>query len=179
MSNLLTTRVVVDDDGRNASISFVVAGSPPVQQRPRMNCEHKKWVPTYYDPSKIKKKLWKEDLVKALTNNGISSFPFFKSNKTDNMVSDGLRIECVFHISRRRKDYRSKMSKLFLKDKNEIQKYPATKDTDNMMKFVMDAYHDVLYDDDKCVVTISATKKFLDESERESGPYTTIRINTI
>ena len=46
------------------------------------------------------------------------------------MFSDGLRIDCVFHISRRRKDYRSKMGKLFLKD--DIQKYPATKDTDNM-----------------------------------------------
>lgn len=178
MSNLLTRSVNVVDDGRIVSISFVVAGAPPVQQRPRMNCEHKKWVPTYYDPSKKMKKLWKGDLLTALTNYGISSFPFFKMSKTDNMVSDGLRIECVFHISRRRKDYRSKMGKLFLKD-DDIQKFPATKDTDNMMKFVMDAYHDVLYDDDKCVVTLSATKKFLDESERESGPYSTIRITTI
>ena len=177
MSTLLTKSVAVVDDGRIVLVLFVVAGSPPVQQRPRTNCEHKKWVPTYYYPSKKMKKLWKEDLLKALTNYGISSFPFFKSSWTDNMVSDGLRIDCVFHISRRRKDYRSKMGKLLLKD--DIQKYPATKDTDNMMKFVMDAYHDVLYDDDKCVVTLSATKKFLEESERESGPYTTIRITTI
>ena len=142
MSNLLTKSVAVVDDGRIVSLSFVVAGAPPVQQRPRMNCEHKKCVPTYYDPSKKKKKLWKEDLLKSLMNHGITTFPFFKSTTTDNMVSDGLRIDCVFHISRRRKDYRSKMGKLLLKD--DIQKYPATKDTDNMMKFVMDAYHDVL-----------------------------------
>jgi Holliday junction resolvase RusA-like endonuclease len=177
MSELRVSKVAVAEDDCNLSLSFVVAGDPPVQQRPRMNCKWNKKVPTYYDPSSLKKKTWKKDLEKALVNYGNISFPFFKEKHTDNMKSDGLHLDVVFFIGRRRSDYRSKMGTLYLKD--DVQKYPGTKDTDNMLKLVMDACHDVLYDDDKCVVSFSASKKFVPEEERERGGYTTIRFITL
>jgi Holliday junction resolvase RusA-like endonuclease len=177
MSKLATTGIAVVEDGSNLSLSFVVAGAPQVQQRPKMSPKKGKRVPTYYDPSSLKKKDWKKDLKKALVNYGVSSFPFFKEKNTHNMQSNGLHLEVVFYIRRRQLDYRSKMGTKILKD--EYQKYPGTKDIDNMLKFVMDAYHDVLFDNDNCVVQVSASKKFVKEEEREKGAYTTIRISTI
>lgn len=177
MSDLRVSKVAVAEDGRNLSLSFVVAGDPPVQQRPRMNCKKAKKVPIYYDPSSLTKKTWKKDVAKALATHGVTSFPFFKEKDTDIMQSEGLQIDVVFYVGRRRCDYRTKKGILYLKD--VFQKYPGKKDTDNMLKFVMDAAHDVLYDDDKCVVKISASKKFVAEEDRERGAYTTIRISTL
>ena len=104
-------------------------------------------------------------------------FLFFKEKNTHNMQSDGLHLEIVFYIRRRQLDYRSKMGTKILKD--EYQKYPGTKDFDNMLKFVMDAYLDVLLDNENCVVQVSALIKFVKEEEREKEAYTTIRISTI
>ena len=177
MPELATTDIAVLKDGSNLSLSFVVAGASQVQQRPKMSPKKGRRVPIYYDPSSLKKKDWKNDLKKALVNYGVSSFPFFKEKNTNNMQSDGLYIEVVFYIRRRQLDYRSKMRTKILKD--ECQKYPGTKDIDNMLKFVMDAYHDVLFDNDNCIVQVSASKKFVKEEEREKGAYTTIRISTI
>ena len=68
MSNSITKNVVVLEEGCMLSISFVVDCAPPVQQRTRMHSNNKKgkakWVPTFYDPSKLKKKygkkIWKK-----------------------------------------------------------------------------------------------------------------------
>ena len=43
----------------------------------------------------------------------------------------------------------------------------------------MDAYLDVLLDNENCVVQVSALIKFVKEEEREKEAYTTIRISTI
>ena len=172
MSDISTTKVVVVEDGNKLSLSFVIAGDPPVQQRPRFS--FKRVFKKVHDPSSLKKKIWKESLVNALVDYGVTGFPLFKDKHTDIMQSDGLTIEAVFYVSRRRVDYRSKMGTLYLKD--DVQKYPGRKDVDNLLKFVMDASHDVLYDDDKCIVQIRASKRFVPEAERGRGAYTTIFI---
>ena len=178
MLDLTTTEVVIVEDETNLSLSFVIAGDPPVQQRPRMNCKKAvKSVPIYYDPSSLKKKAWKKSVVKALVDYGVKSFPLFKEKHTDIMQSDGLSIDVLFYVRRRRSDYRSKKGILYLKD--VVQKYPGKKDTDNMLKFVMDALHEVLYDDDKCIVKICASKKFVDEDKKEVGGYTALRITSL
>ena len=126
----------------------------------------------------MKKKFWKESLSNALVDYCVTGFPFFTEEDTDTMQSDGLVIDVVFfYVRRRRLDYRSKNRILYLKE--DVQKYPGRKDVDNMLKFVMDAAHDVLYDDDKCVVEIRASKKFVPEHDKGRGGYTTVFITTI
>lgn len=175
MSALAVGDVVLVEDGNNPSLSFVVAGAP-VQERPKMNFKGKK-KPNIYDPSSVQKKRWRKGIEKALVDYGVTSFPVFKKKHTDQMQSKGLHIDALFCINRRAADYRIVKGKMVLKE--EHQKYPGTKDTDNMLKFVMDAAHKVLYEDDKCVVKISAFKKFLEEDEKTKGQYTAIRITTL
>ena len=116
-------------------------------------------------------------LHSALADCGVSVFPFFSKENTDIMKFPGLEIDVVFYIKRRRADYRMYRGELVLLD--DHQKYPGTKDVDNMAKFIMDAFHNVLYHNDNCVVKISATKKFVKEEEKKGGPKTTITISQV
>ena len=176
MSNLATTDVAIAGDGRNLSLSFVVAGDPQAQYRTKSNWKARK-VAKFYDPSCIAKADWKQDLRKALADCGVTKFPFFGKEHTDIDQAEGLYIDIEFYILRCKKDYKKVKGVDVLKD--EYQKYPGKKDTDNMIKFVMDAAHTVLYDDDKCVCKISAVKKFVSEDEKKRGPYTKIFITTM
>ena len=56
-------------------------------------------------------------------------------------------------------------------------RYPSTKDTDNMTKFVMDALHGIVYNNDNIVVIINATKHFVAGYYDE--PYTTVQLMTV
>ena len=176
MSAFTVVDVVFIEGGNNPSLSFVVTEAP-VQKRGKMNWKNQKKGPIYYDPSSQDKKAWKKALEKALVAYGVTSFPVFKAENTDQMQSEGLHIEAVFHMKRIADDYRVVRGTKVLKDQH--QKYPGQKDTDNMLKFVMDAAHKVLYDDDKCVVEISAKKKFVEEDEKNFGPHTAIRITKL
>ena len=55
--------------------------------------------------------------------------------------------------------------------------YPSTKDVDNMIKFVMDALHGIVYANDNIVVGINATKKFVAGYTDE--PYTTVLLKRL
>lgn len=98
-------------------------------------------------------------------------------NATNEIASKGLHLEVSFHVKRNESDYRIKRGKKVLRDSHQL--YPRRKDTDNMLKFVMDALHGVVYTDDKCVVSVSATKLFLTEDEKDDGEYSEIRIYAI
>jgi Holliday junction resolvase RusA-like endonuclease len=176
MSNLTASNLAIAEDGRNLSLSFDVAGDPPVQQRARNTWRTRK-IPVFYDPSSGAKARFNRDLRQALADCGVKVFPFFAEEKTDQMQSEGLHFDAVFYMKRCRKDYKMVKGVEVLKDAH--QKYPGKKDTDNMMKFIMDAAHNVLYKDDKCVVKITAVKKFVSEEEKNRGPYTTIYISTL
>jgi Endodeoxyribonuclease RusA len=61
--------------------------------------------------------------------------------------------------------------------KPDHQLYAAKTDIDNMLKFIMDAMHKVLYDDDTAIVDAHVVKEFVsDLSYNNVNPYTTISI---
>lgn len=168
--------VVAGSVGTNQpELSMKVIAAPPVQQRPKIVWK-KRFFPTYYDPSARDKLSFRYGLHNELVSCGHVAFPFFL-NATNEMASKGLLLEVSFHVKRRGLDYRTKRGNKVLKE--DHQHYPRRKDTDNMLKFVMDAMHGVVYTDDKCVVSVSATKLFLTEEEKHDGEYTKIRISTI
>ena len=149
MKELTTSNLAIAEDGINRSLSFDVAGDPPSQQRHRSTWKTRK-VPTFYDPSAGPKARFSLELRKALVDCGVDVFPFFGAETTDQMKSSGLHFDAVFYMKRTKKDYKMVKGVEVLKD--NYQKYPGKKDTDNMMKFIMDAAHNVIYNDDKCVV---------------------------
>lgn len=163
--------VVYVSDKHNPLLSFVVDGDPFVQQRPKITYKGKN-KPIYYDPSSYDKKLWRKLLTIALKEVGITSFPVFKKTDTDQLFSSGLEIEVNFYFKRRANDFTKVKDTLVLKQDHQL--YPGTKDIDNMLKFVMDAAHELIYDDDKCIVNVIATKRFVDRHDQSA--YSFIRI---
>jgi Holliday junction resolvase RusA-like endonuclease len=160
--------VLALDAEMNRSISFDVVGEPPVQQRPRITYK-KRDVPVYYDPSGSEKRIYKQAVRTGLQESAITVFPIFSS---DPMVNAGLSITMVFYLSRRVVDYRIISGVTVVRDNHQL--FPPLKDVDNMAKFVMDALHDVMYDNDNCVVKITARKEFV-----EGDPYTTVLVQQI
>jgi Holliday junction resolvase RusA-like endonuclease len=153
------------------SISFDVLGDPPVQQRPKI-CYRKRFRPVYYDPSGKEKREYKAAVVAELQATGITDFPVFDG---DAYTSSGISITLTFHLPRYQVDYRRSLGNWILRDRHH--RYPSSKDTDNMVKFVMDALHGVMYANDNCVVSITATKYFL--PVLDSTPYTTILVQEL
>jgi Holliday junction resolvase RusA-like endonuclease len=168
--------LVVAQSDNMQSLSFTALGAPLVQQRTKITWRGRRF-PHVYDPCALSKEEWQGHLHRALVDCGVSVFPFFSEATTENMQSDGLQIDVVFHMMRVRSDYRVCKGKLVLLDNH--QKYPGTKDVDNMVKYIMDVFHDVLYENDNCVVKIIASKKFVKEDEKTRGAYTTISVSTI
>ena len=155
-------------------VVFTVHGAPPVQQRPKMVWKLRK-SPVYYDPSAMLKVQWRGLLKKELVGCGVNVFPFFNNETPES--SKGISLDITFFLMRRRADYCMKKGVRVLKDRHQL--YPGFKDTDNMVKFVMDALHIVMYRDDKCVVRVTASKQFVDESDIAEGAYTKIRISKV
>jgi Holliday junction resolvase RusA-like endonuclease len=158
--------------GNKPELSFIVEGRPPVQQRPKIVWKTRR-SPVYYDPSSRLKRLWRYLLKKELDDCGITTFPFFPNE--GQQTSNGIMLEVVFFFSRPTRDFRTKKGIRVLKDVH--QKYPGSKDTDNMLKFIMDAMHIVIYADDRCVVRVTAEKRFVENYDNK--PYTTIRIRKV
>ena len=50
---------------------------------------------------------------------------------------------------------------------------------DNLLKFVMDALHNVVYANDEVVVKITASKNFVPEEVKMEEPYSIISIKKI
>jgi Holliday junction resolvase RusA-like endonuclease len=156
-------------------LSFVVKGRPPVQQRPKIVWKTRA-APVYYDPSAREKRLWRLLLKRELIDCGVNlQHPFFP-NETQ-QSSKGIFLNVVFFFARPSRDFRTKNGIRVLKDVH--QKYPGSKDTDNMVKFIMDAMHIVIYNDDKCVARLLAEKRFVDENDASNKPYTQIRMTKI
>ena len=176
MPGVTIVDVIVAQSDIQKSLSFTAMGDPQVQQRPRITWRGR-MMPVVYDPCAGSKVEWRGHLHRALVDCGVSVFPFFSFENTDAMQSSGLQIEVVFHIMRRRADYKMFRGELVLL--NNHQKYPGTKDVDNMVKYIMDVFHNVLYRNDNCVVKIIASKKFVKEDEKKGGAYTTISVSTL
>ena len=166
------TDMIAVTSGSKPELSFVVKGRPPVQQRPKIVWKTIR-SPVYYDPSAREKRLWRRLLKKELDDCRVTHYPFFPNG--GQLTSKGIMLEVVFFFSRPTRDFRTKKGIRVLKDVH--QKYPGSKDTDNMLKFIMDAMHIVIYADDRCVVRVTAEKRFVDEYDHK--PYTTIRITKV
>lgn len=174
MSSIIDLVVTQSDD--NPSISFVIVGDPIVQQRPKMTYKSRKF-PIMYDPSRNEKIIFKNAIKQSLIVHGYNDFPFFKINHTDPFHSKGLYLNVTFYCNRCKDDYRIKSGMLLRKERVHV--YPSKKDTDNMLKFVMDGFDNIIYDDDKCIVKITAEKKFIREEDMDKGGYTKVIITLI
>ena len=163
---------VTSSTSTKPELSFVVKGRPPVQQRPKITWKTRK-SPVYYDPSAREKRLWRLLLKRELADCGVNlALPFFPNENQQS--SKGIILDVVSFFARPSRDFCTKKGIRVLKDVH--QKYPGSKDTDNMVKFIMDAMHIAIYHDDKCVVRVMAEKRFVDENDATNKPYTTIRI---
>jgi Holliday junction resolvase RusA-like endonuclease len=153
------------------SVSFDVLGDPPVQQRPKIAYRGRSR-PVYYDPSGVEKRHYKAAIKAELMSTGITQFPIFAGDATS---SEGVSITLSFFLPRFQADYRRYRGNYVLREVHH--RYPSSKDTDNMVKFVMDCLHDVFYANDNCVVSIIATKYFLPEGR--SDAYTTVMLQEL
>jgi Holliday junction resolvase RusA-like endonuclease len=86
-------------------------------------------------------------------------------------------LEVCFYFGHIRADYHWLNGAMVLKDAHQL--YPMKKDIDNLLKFVMDAMHNVVYSNDKSVVRVITSKKFIFNAEFNAILYTTIFIGVI
>jgi Holliday junction resolvase RusA-like endonuclease len=170
---------LVSQGGKNPDLSFVVKGGAfPAKERPRMSSatrgrKKKTWM---YNPSALADRAFQAALYKALKDCGVSRFPFFAPEETNNKTSKGLILEVDFYINRIKSDFKKVKGVEQLKD--NCQQFTTRKDTDNMLKFLMDTFNNIVYDDDRCVVKLYAGKHLLNTTEKAAS-YATIRIRKI
>jgi Holliday junction resolvase RusA-like endonuclease len=136
-------------DPSDKALSFVVVGDPPVQRRHRIAWRHmfgactskkdRRRNPIIYDPSAREKAAFRSAVRAAMEEINIAAFPYFDAEEP-------LMLVVGFAFAR----------PLF-----GFQAYPRRKDLDNLVKFVMDACHDVLYENDNVAVRLDAEKSFV------------------
>ena len=110
------------------------------------------------------------ELRTALVAAGITKFPYFNWDEQNITFAGGLQIEIVFFFGRNKADYRVVGREPLLR--TEYQSFPSGKDIDNMLKFIMDAFHGVIYNNDNIVVNVRMEKKFVSEKKKERGDKT-------
>jgi hypothetical protein len=137
------------------TLSFTVMGEPPVQKRHKIAWKGLigGWVsrrkPIIYDPSASLKKQYAEQVREAMVAMGLTP-PFFAAGYND----DGLIMELHFFLGRPASHYNVLGNRV----KAAAPKYPKGKDVDNMEKFVADALHGVVYNNDN-IIRKSTTEK--------------------
>ena len=150
------------------SLSFIVAGEPAVQQRPKIAYRYRT-IPVYYDPSSTEKKNWKKLFIKFLKDNNVET-PVFGSNP---LMDSGITLKIHFYLSRPENDFLKKKNGTKTR-KSVYHHYPSMKDIDNMIKFYMDAMQEVAYKNDHVICELVSSKKFLDDSS--TFPFTQVLI---
>ena len=135
---------IVSQGGKRI-ISFRMLGEPPVQQHHRIafrGIRRGWWVGRgqafLYDPCSRQKSQYREALLAAFQDLQLVTIPSF-------LRATPLRLVVNFVCSR---------------PITANQLFPTKKDVDNMVKFIMDAFQNVLYFDDKVIVTVNSRKTF-------------------
>ena len=152
-----------------SSMAFTMLGDPPVQRctriawrgllgrvRQQMRRRMAARTPIIYDPSRGDKIRYRAALVAAFNELGLSdNLPYFAEGAPLQLV---VKFVCPrpLHV---------------------VQAFPRRKDLDNLVKFVMDAFHDVFYGNDTVVVKITAEKAF--PPVGSAGAWTEVHISTI
>jgi Holliday junction resolvase RusA-like endonuclease len=156
------------EDSKGSTLSFIVTGNPPTQERARMNWKNQDH-PTIYHPSSSAKKCYGLVVKQAMVDIGLSAFPYLSGVQP-------VTLEVHFFLPRRKQDIRIVQGTALGSGEpvgppvyvltSKAQAYPVCKDVDNLLKFVMDALEKIVYKDDSCVVSSLATKEFppLDQS---------------
>jgi Holliday junction resolvase RusA-like endonuclease len=173
MSKFKMTGAMEVTSGKEKSIFFVSVGEPPVQERPRVVWRGRR-TPTIYDPSARKKADYARALKHAMTEIGSTWFPAF--DKDILKGTKGLTLTVEFYLHRNLGDYCFAHGQKILKE--DCDDYPKGKDIDNMVKFIMDALHLVIYDNDTVITKILTAKEFVPESRRDRPAWTNISIET-
>jgi Holliday junction resolvase RusA-like endonuclease len=131
------------------TVSFIVTGDPPVQERPKMTWMRANW-PRMYDPSSRKKRLFAVMVMNHMVSHGLT-IPYFTDDEP-------ISFRLLLVLPRLKKDFKVRNGVKVLRA--SAQAFPRKKDVDNMLKFVMDALHGLFYTDDVTVTTVSVTKTF-------------------
>jgi hypothetical protein len=162
---MVTVVDMVEVDGPDRALSFVVVGEPPVQKPHKMGWRHLFGVlrktnhhpiPFVEDPTAMKKAALRSAVRAAMEEFGITNFPYFDGHEPLTMV-------VKFSYER---------PALF--QPALFQPFPSTKSMANRVNLVSDACHGVLYArDDRAVTLLVGEKCFAPVG---SGASTTVRI---
>jgi Endodeoxyribonuclease RusA len=119
------------------------------------------------------RKIGKQHYATVCSMQVLVLFLFFDSQYTNEKKCKGLQVEVCFCLPCNKNDYHVSGGKLVLKLDHQL--YPARKDIDNMIKFVLGAMHTVFYDDDKAIIDIHSMKGFISDSSSHGDiPFMTI-----
>jgi hypothetical protein len=88
------------EDSKGSTLSFVVTGDPPVQERAKMNWKNRDH-PKIYDSSSAAKKWYGLVVKQAMTEIGIADFPYYLLSGIQPVT-----LEIKFFLPRRRQDYK-------------------------------------------------------------------------
>jgi Holliday junction resolvase RusA-like endonuclease len=158
-------------NGGEKCLSLTSIGDPPVQMRPKIVWRIRP-VPVYYDPSSRKKISFERSLRAALVSFGVASFPYF--NREAIAKTKGLKLTLDLFLHRKKLDYRVVGGVAVLRE--DCDTFPKKKDVDNMLKFIMDGLHHVIYDNDNVITKVVVTKDFVPESGRNGPAFTEIKL---
>jgi Holliday junction resolvase RusA-like endonuclease len=96
-------------------------------------------------------------------------FPVFDLATT--ATGNGIKLVVTFFFNRLKSDF-NKHGAL----KEIVQAYPAFKDIDNLLKFLMDAMQGIFFLNDNSIVEVQAKKEFVSFNDMHLGCYTEISI---
>jgi hypothetical protein len=117
------------------------------------------------------KTAFQRSLREALLSFGVSSFPYFDREAISN--TKGLKLTMSFFLHSKKADYRVVKGVAVLTE--DCDNFPKKKDVDNMLKFIMDGLHHVIYDNDTVVCKVVLKKDFVREEKRHGPAYTHVK----
>jgi len=150
--------------GKDKSIYFCVGGKPVPLVRHRTTSSGKFF--RTYNPSAQKQEAFRNEVIGVLPGTFV---PFRGDPARDddgNTAEEGrlsscLELRLIFRMRRPRSHFVNRRpGPGRLRPNVPPLLYDGATDIDNLAKFVMDAMNGVLYDDDKQIVTVSATKVY-------------------
>ncbi len=161
------------------TLSFRYVGNPPAQRRARFTFRRspfrfnglaatsRQW---FYDPDARNKAIFRNALTAAMADLDIAPLPFLG-------VRTGLQIHCEFVLPRPRIDFDQHGLVYLLRGMCSC--YPDKKDTNNMLKYFMDALAGVVYANDNCIVNVRASKAYPDDNQYGTTGWAEICVSSI
>lgn len=134
----------------SSPLIFELTGKPVAQSRARLGRRG------IYDPTSAKKIAVKRILIQQMAKNRV----YLSSNQK-------IKVELIFYTPIPKS--LSKRKKIALEDQWDVKK----PDIDNYIKFYLDAFNGIVYEDDKSIVSIYAEKR------KSENPRVNILIKTL